>query len=94
MTHVHVHVFQEWDILREQNKDLESKNEKVTSIMNKERPSFGFLIQQARMKKRMTTMDVAEAVYLNPKFISMYENGTEIPSAEVTNNLKKILDIV
>ena len=89
----HVHVFQEWDILKEQSKEFESKHEKVTSIMNKERPSFGFLIQQARMKKRMTTMDVAQAVDINPKLISLYENGTEIPSAEVSTSLKKVLDI-
>ena len=90
----HIHVFQEWDILKESTaKEFENKHEKITNIQSTERPAFGFLIQQARLKKRMTTKDVAESANLTPKLICLYENGTEIPSATISNILKRVLDI-
>jgi DNA-binding XRE family transcriptional regulator len=88
----YVHVYQEWDILREQIKEPEQKTERILN-MNSSRPSFGFLLQESRIRKRMTTIDVANAIGVNAKTVSMFENGSEIPTVSMTDTLKKILDI-
>lgn len=88
----YVHVYQEWDILKENNKDPEHKIEKL-SVQNVQRPSFGFLLQQGRIRKRMTTMDVANKLKITAKMISLYENGTETPSEEIASKLRDLLDI-
>lgn len=88
----YVHVYQEWDILKENNKDPEHKIEKV-SVQNVQRPSFGFLLQQGRIRKRMTTVDVANKLKITAKMISLYENGTETPTEEFASKLRELLDI-
>jgi ribosome-binding protein aMBF1 (putative translation factor) len=88
----YLHVYQEWDILKEQTKEIDSKVEKVTMFSN-HRPSFGFLLQQARIRKRMTTMDVANSIQIPAKMISLYESGTETPTNEMAQNLRDLLDI-
>ena len=88
----YVHVYQEWDILKENNKDPEHKIEKL-SVQNVQRPSFGFLLQQGRIRKRMTTVDVANKLKITAKMISLYENGTETPTEEVASKLRELLDI-
>lgn len=87
-----VHVYQEWDIFKENNKEIESNNKK-THVENIPRPSFGFLLQEGRIKKRMTTMNVANHLEIDPKIISLYENGTESPSETIAMKLRELLDI-
>lgn len=88
----YVYVYQEWDILKEINKDSEHKVEKI-SFENTQRPSFCFLLQQARIKKRMTTTDVANHLKIPAKMVSLYENGSEIPDESVAMILRELLDI-
>jgi ribosome-binding protein aMBF1 (putative translation factor) len=87
----YIPVFQEWDILKETHKELEQKIEKTTNLTN--RPSFGFMLQQARIKKRMTTMDVANSMRITAKMVSLYENGTEIPNTATADALRYLLDV-
>jgi len=86
-----VFVYQEWDIMKEQISS-ENKNEKLQNV-TPIRPSFGIVLQEERIKKRMTTLDVANAVNSTAKLISMYENGTEVPSEEIELALKALFDI-
>lgn len=88
----YVYVYQDWDILKEEKKLAES-HVKRQSQQQVERPSFGLLLQESRIKKRMTTIDVAAAVDCSAKLISMYENGTEVPTGEVANALRRLFDI-
>tara|TARA_B100001741_G_scaffold55021_1_gene42766 strand:+ start:1039 stop:1311 length:273 start_codon:yes stop_codon:yes gene_type:complete len=88
----YIHVYQEWDILREQMKEPEQKTERILNTAST-RPSFGFLLQEARIKKRMTTVDVANAIGVTAKTISMFENGSEIPNASMTDVLKQLLNM-
>lgn len=86
----YIHVYQEWDILREQMKEPEQKTERILNTVST-RPSFGFLLQEARIKKRMTTVDVANSIGVSAKTVSMFENGSEIPNASMTDLLKQVL---
>lgn len=87
----YIYVFQEWDILKQHPKDVEQKVERTTGSTS-QRPSFGFLLQQARIRKRMTTMDVANALNLASKVVTLYENGTEIPSSQTASEMRTLLD--
>ena len=87
-----VFVYQEWDILKEQNKDCEIKVEKLSNTSNS-RPPFGFQLQEARIRKRLTTVDVANAVNVSAKMISMFENGIEIPDQDMTQLLNNLLEM-
>ena len=86
-----VFVFQEWDILKEEQKD-DKKYENLVSTPAK-RLCFGSLLQQARIKKRLTTFDVANKVNTSAKIISLIENGTEIPQGQLAIDLHNLLDI-
>lgn len=86
----YIHVYQEWDILREQMKEPEQKTERILDTVST-RPSFGFFLQEARIKRRMTTVDVANAIGVSAKTVSMFENGSEIPNANMTEILKQLL---
>ena len=85
-------VYQEWDIMREKIV-REEKLEKVQTNATISRPAFGMLLQEARIKKRMTTLDVANEVKLSANIISMYENGTEVPNSDTEKLLKQLLNI-
>ena len=41
----------------------------------------------------MTTVDVANAIGVTAKTISMFENGSEIPNASMTDVLKQLLNM-
>ena len=86
----YIHVYQEWDILREQMKEPEQKTERILDTVST-RPSFGFLLQEARIKRRMTTVDVANSIGVSAKTVAMFENGSEIPNASMTDILKQLL---
>lgn len=88
----YVHVYQEWDILKETHKETEHKVERFSSS-NVQRPSFGFLLQQARIRKRMTTTDVANHLKITAKMISLFENGTETPNEECAAALRDLLGV-
>ena len=88
-------VYQEWDILKGSNKMQEELTEKNSSITNSSinRPSFGFMLQRARIRKRMTTVDVATALKIHAKTISLFESGAEIPTEQMTKELNALLDL-
>lgn len=88
----HVFVYQEWDILKEQPKEQEHKVERITTNTSN-RPSYGFLLQEARIKKRMTALDVANEIGVSAKLISLFENGSEIPNSDHANMLNELLKI-
>lgn len=88
----YVNVYQEWDILKENNKDPEQKIEKSTNL-NTQRPSFGFLLQQARIRKRLTTTEVANHLHISAKMVSLIENGTETPTEDIAISLRNFLGV-
>jgi DNA-binding XRE family transcriptional regulator len=88
----YVVVCQEWDILKEKAKGDTLKYEKETVICNNV-PSFGYLLQQARIHKRLTTTDLANNIGIESRSISLYESGIETPSAEIAEKLRLYLDI-
>ena len=86
----HVFVFQEWDILREQKKEFEHRVEKFNTT-DMSRPSFGIQLQEARIRKRLTTTEIANILQISAKSVSMFENGSEIPSVETASILGRLL---
>ena len=86
-------VYQEWDILKE-SKELEpQKTEKYVSASSHEKPSFGTQMQKARIKKRMTVMDLAEHIKVSGRLISMYECGAENPTPDIVQKLTEVLEL-
>lgn len=87
----HVFVYQEWDILKENMKEHEPKIER--SMNTSSRTSFGFMIQESRIRKRLTTIDLANALNVSSRMISMYENGSEVPTGKIATELFSILEL-
>lgn len=88
---VYFDVYQEWDVLREKVELAEQKIEKPT--VHTEMSSLPVQIQEARIRLRLTVLDLAMKCQVSPKSMSMYENGSEIPSDEVLQTLKTILSL-
>lgn len=88
----YVFVYQEWDVLKEQTTAPNTNTEvHVQTVI--ERPAFSFRLQEARIKKRLTIADVADQVGVAPYQISLYENGTEVPSADINKEITRVLDL-
>lgn len=87
---MYVHVCQEWDLMKEQSKQAEPKIEKNQPYV---RPIFGIRFQEARIKKRMTIVDLANAINVSAKTVSMFENGSEAPSSELSQRIVEILSM-
>lgn len=87
----HLFVYQEWDVLREQTHTNELRVEKtIPTVRN---VSFSAKMQEMRIKNRMTIKDIAEKLNVDCRTISMYENGSEMPSTSQIEKLKDILNI-
>ena len=85
-----VPVYQEWDVLRPMTREERSEN-----VVSSDPPPlrFGYKIQEGRIKKRLTVHQLARLVGVDPKTISLLENGTDSPSPEMVSLLKKHIPI-
>ena len=87
-------VYHEWDILYEEKK-TPSKCER---LIRREGPHlhsnlFGIKLQETRIRLRLTIEDVANKMHIDPKTVTMFENGSEMPSSETKAQLEKILKL-
>ena len=54
---------------------------------------LGKSIEQARTAKKMTQLDLARALVVQPPIIKQYENGTAIPNNAFIAKIEKILGV-
>ena len=88
----HVFVFQEWDMMRERAPTHDEKLEKTTNMPIRTN-AFSIQLQEARIKRRMTVMDLAERCGVTSRQMSVYENGTETPPPEVYTRIVDVLGL-
>ena len=89
----YVVVIQEWDLLKEREKSKEIKLQKDYQPSNNNVSSFGYVLQQARIQKRLTTSELASMLNIESRMISLYESGVESPSHDIAENMRQILDL-
>ena len=85
-------VYQEWDILRERYIPTEEKLEKTTPIVAN-KATFSLRLQEARIANRLTVTDLAAKVGCSSRCMSLYENGTEMPPANIQKAICQVLHI-
>lgn len=83
-------VYQEWDMLRERYVPTEEKLEKTTPIVAN-KATFSLRLQEARIANRLTVTDLAAKVGCSSRHMSLYENGTEMPPADVQKAICQVL---
>ena len=88
----HVFVYQEWDLMRERALVPEEKLEK-TAVMPVRANAFSVQLQEARIKQRMTLMDLAEKCGVSSRQMSLFENGTENPPPELYKRIANVLGL-
>jgi putative transcription factor len=54
---------------------------------------LGKAIEQARMAKKMSQVDLARALVVQPPIIKQYENGTAIPNNAFIAKIEKIVGV-
>lgn len=93
----YVFAFQDWDIPKATPGDraasVPDQRHLVHPTSSHEMPSFGLTMQKARIKKRMTILEVANAVKAPVNSITLFENGVEVPRGELLANLSRVLDL-
>lgn len=89
----YVFVFQEWDMLRANDDTPDDRLEKTSSTPTVRGQTYGGRIQEARIRKRLTISDLARNVGISARSMSMLENGSEMPSADVASRLNSLLEI-
>ena len=80
-------VYQEWDMLRERSTVVEDRVEKIVTPTMQD-TAFSTRMQEARIRLRLTIHELAERVGLPSRTISMYENGSEMPSDHAASQIK------
>ena len=89
----YIFVYHEWDILREQAKEVEiHKLEKIIPNTSSV-PNFSLKLQEARLKKRLTTTEISNQINVPVKTICMFESGAEVPTPDILDSLSKLLDL-
>ena len=83
-------VYQEWDIMRERHAP---PGERLEKLPTSRQCSFSMKLQEARIQRRLTIQDLSTKSGIPPKTLSLYENGTEIPSSETIALISAALDI-
>ena len=75
-----------------------TQNDKLRKIENSEEtshPKVSFSmkmkIQKARMEKKMTQKELAQAIQVKPQVINEYESGKAIPDSGIINKLQRAL---
>ena len=89
---VYIFVYQEWDIMRERPSLPEEKLEKLPPVSLRHM-TFAMRLQEARIKHRLTIQELASRCDLNVSTITLFENGSEVPSPEVANKINEVLSI-
>ena len=89
---MHRFVYQEWDIMRERQTLPEERLEKILPMQSLNQ-SFAVKLQEARIRNRLTIAELAQKVNVSPHAMSMYENGAEMPSTTLCNEITKLLGI-
>ena len=86
-----ISVFQEWDILREKRETNETKeNQTFASVIPKK---IGVQINEARIKRRMTIITLANLIDKDSHTVALYENGLETPEQHIIEKIQEILQI-
>jgi predicted transcriptional regulator len=87
-------VYQDWDILKDVSKETEEFTKPDKKSYSTTVPvRISQQLQEARIRKRLTVIDVSKMVNVSPQSISLYENGSEAPSDEIKRKLFQILEI-
>ena len=84
-------VYQDWDMLRDTSREIEKQEKRPVQTITPIRTYQQ--LQEARIRKRFTVMDVAEAIGISTEAVSFYENGTEAPNEEIRRKLFDFLGI-
>lgn len=85
-------VYQEWDVMRERHVQPEEKLEKLPPVSHRQL-SFALQLQEARIRNRLTIQELAARCNLPIRTLSLFENGTEVPPADIAISIKKELNI-
>ena len=85
-------VYQEWDMLREKFREPEERLKKSVATTHR-KVSFGVRMQEARLKQRCTITDLARELDIPSRVISLYENGSEVPSPIICERIIKYLSM-
>ena len=86
-------VFQEWDIMRASNDVTDDRVEKTSCTPTVRGQTYNSQIQEARIRKRLTISELAKRVNVTPRSMSMFENGSEMPSIDIVHKINEILSI-
>lgn len=87
-------VYQDWDILKDVSKEREEWTKPDKKAYTANIPvRMSQQLQEARIRKRLTIMDVARLVNVTPQSVSLYENGSEAPSDDIKRRLFQILEM-
>ena len=86
-------VYQEWEIMREPRQD--PRGERVENVQTHVHASLSFAskLQEARIRSRLTTKELAEKCDIPSRKISLYENGSEVPTEKVMKTLASHLEM-
>lgn len=86
----HIFVYQEWSILREQPAAVVERLECPVQPISL---SHGGKLQEARIRQRMTIAELAQELGVPARTVSMYESGSEMPTAETQARIRAILKL-
>lgn len=86
-------VYQDWDLMKIQAKETDTSKCEKRSVQPATPVRTFQQLQEARIRKRLTVMDVAEAVDIPVDSIIMYENGSEAPNEEIRKKLLQFFEI-
>ena len=88
----YIPVYVEWDILKERLHPEELKLEKAIST-SKRNISFGSLMQETRIRKKMSIITLSQETEISCRALALYESGIEVPSIALRHTIEKQLDL-
>ena len=68
----------------------DERYEKFVTLSNRE-SAFGTRMQEARINRRLTIQELAERIGVSNRTMSMYENGSEVPTEECARQIREVL---
>ena len=84
-------VYQDWDILKENTSSNNTmKLEKKVKLSHIQK--FGAQLQEARIRKRMSILDISNLLGISPRTVTMYENESEVPDTDMIKKIETILE--
>lgn len=87
----HVFVYQEWDMLVESKPDGNQVRLERHENDGGRDMSLAARLQEQRLKMRLSVPEFAKKIDVDSRTISMYENGSEMPSGEVMEKVNALL---